>query len=153
MFIEYSSIESNGSLKARMKIVDAKMAELAKLQAPTREQIGGVYDLISGYIESYVEKVLFNNVVSRYRSNVRMNALAALPNISKETIRDLSTLTPRTHEQKGYAPLSAGRRYLRLLYEQLTTDYNLYRRRISTIAKLHSRYPSGHAQTIAAQAP
>jgi hypothetical protein len=121
--IEYASIESNGSLKARMKIVDAKMAELAKLQAPTKEQIGGVYDLISGYIESYVEKVLFNNVVSRYRSNVRMNALVALPDISKETIRGISTLYEHTsrrgtrHSQPGEIPEPT--------YEQLTADYNL----------------------------
>jgi len=121
--IEYASIESNGSLKARMKIVDAKMTELAKLQTPTREQIGGVYDLMSGYIESYVEKVLFNNVVSRYRSNVRMNALAALPDISKEKIRGISTLYEHTsrrgtrHSQPGEIPEAT--------YDQLTTDYKL----------------------------
>ncbi len=121
--IEYSSIESNGSLKTRMKIVDAKMAELAKLQAPTREQIGSVYDLMSGYIESYVEKVLFNNVVSRNRSNVRMSALVALPDISKEKIRGIGTLYEHTsrrgtrHSQPGEIPEAT--------YDQLTTDYNL----------------------------
>jgi hypothetical protein len=47
---------------------------------------------MSGYIEEYVEKKLLNNVVSRYRANIRMTSLPALSAISEEKIKLITDL-------------------------------------------------------------
>jgi hypothetical protein len=38
-------------------------------------EIRNVYDLLSGYLESFVEVEIFKSVISRYRPNIRINSL------------------------------------------------------------------------------
>jgi hypothetical protein len=52
-------------------------------------EIRNIYDLLSGYLESFVEVGIFKSVISRYRPNIRINSLNKVKwnnNIIKEVI-------------------------------------------------------------------
>jgi energy-coupling factor transporter ATP-binding protein EcfA2 len=65
-------------LKTKFENITEQMKLLESVSHPSTTQIGAVYDLMSGYIEEYVEKKLLCNVVSRYRVNIRMTSLSSL---------------------------------------------------------------------------
>ena len=66
-----------------------------------------VYDLMSGYLEDYVEKVYFKNVISRYRPNIRMQTLGELKDLDTSVLDNILKLYERTsrrgarHSQPG----------------------------------------------------
>jgi len=59
-----------------------------------------VYDLISGYLETYVEGKIFKNIITRYRPNIRMQSLEKLESIDIDKIKKLITLYNQT-SRKG----------------------------------------------------
>lgn len=63
-------------------------------------QLRNIYDLISGYLETYVEVKVFKNVISRYRPNIRMHSLDKLKDFDKSTINDIIKLYKQT-SRKG----------------------------------------------------
>lgn len=63
---------------------------------PSEIALGRVYDLMSGYIEDYVEKEILKGVVGRYRPNLRMEPLAELKKIDPDKIDKASTIYSRT---------------------------------------------------------
>jgi len=78
--IKEINIGEKQELKDRRKKIDSKMRELS---TKTQEEIDeydlrNVYDLMSGYLEDYVEKVYFKNIISRYRPNIKMQTLGDL---------------------------------------------------------------------------
>jgi DNA repair exonuclease SbcCD ATPase subunit len=100
--IKEISIGETQELKDRMKKIDSKMQELS---TETQEEIDeydlrNVYDLMSGYLEDYVEKVYFKNVISRYRPNIRMQTLGNLKDIDTSVIDNVLKLYKRT-SRKG----------------------------------------------------
>ncbi len=85
-------------LKDRLKKITSKMQELS---SKTEEEIDeydlrNVYDLMSGYLEDYVEKVYFKNVISRYRPNIRMQTLEDLKDLDTSVIDKVLRLYERT---------------------------------------------------------
>lgn len=93
VIIVKEKLEDTGSqLKSKMNTITARMRSLESIATPDIFEIGGVYDLISGYIEEYVEKKLLGNVVSRYRANIRMHSLHILSTITDEKIKLITEL-------------------------------------------------------------
>jgi predicted ATPase len=129
IIIEKTDIDDTSDLKTRMKTITDKMTELDGVTNPTREQMGIIYDLMSGYLESYVEKILFKGVVSRYRANLRMTSLESLDGIPAEKISAITTIYNRTsrmgtrHSQPAEIP-SPRIETLKSDYETLKTDFN-----------------------------
>jgi|GEM_PF-1256165 len=85
-------------LRDRLKKIDSKMHELS---SKTQEEIDeydlrNVYDLMSGYLEDYVEKVYFKNIISRYRPNIRMQTLGDLKDLDTSVIDKVIKLYERT---------------------------------------------------------
>lgn len=64
--------EPTNHLKVKLDVIENEIKVLESNPDPTGIQIGVVYDIMSGYIEEYVEKILLGNVVSRYRANIQM---------------------------------------------------------------------------------
>ena len=58
--------------------------------------IRGVYDIMSGYMETWVEKILLQDVVTRYRPNIRMDSLRRLENINLTLISKAHAFYERT---------------------------------------------------------
>jgi len=85
-------------LRDRLKKIDSKMSTLSKKEPVKINEydIRNVYDLMSGYLEDYVEKVYFKNVISRYRPNIRMLTLGDLKDLDTSIIGDVLTLYERT---------------------------------------------------------
>jgi wobble nucleotide-excising tRNase len=85
-------------LRDRLKKIDSKMQELS---SKTQEEIDeydlrNVYDLMSGYLEDYVEKVYFKNIISRYRPNIRMQTLGDLKDLDTSVIDKVIKLYEKT---------------------------------------------------------
>ena len=59
-----------------------------------------IYDLISGYIESYVEIKIFKDVINRYRPNIRMNSLVNLLDFNPAVLTPIIALYNQT-SRKG----------------------------------------------------
>ena len=94
ILIKDLSIGETQELKDRLKKIDSKLQEFSnkKGQGIDDLDLRNVYDLISGYLEDYVEKVYFKNVISRYRPNIRMQTLQDLKNLDTNIIENISTL-------------------------------------------------------------
>jgi len=56
----------------RIKLVREKEEKGIKID---KYEIRNIYDLLSGYLESFVEVEIFKSVISRYRPNIRINSL------------------------------------------------------------------------------
>ena len=82
--------EVGKQLKTKFESINAQMKQLEGITNPNAIQIGAIYDLMSGYIEEYVEKRLLCNIVSRYRANIRMTGLLGLSEISDEKLKVIS---------------------------------------------------------------
>jgi wobble nucleotide-excising tRNase len=63
-------------------------------------ELRNVYDLISGYLETYVEGKIFKNIITRYRPNIRMHSLDKMESIDNEKIKKLMSLYNQT-SRKG----------------------------------------------------
>lgn len=83
-----------------------------------------VYDLISGYLESFVEVNLFKNIINRYRPNIRMYNLDKLSKFDPTTIEPLLQLYNQTsrkgsrHSQPVGSPPPT--------YDELKGHYDLF---------------------------
>lgn len=55
-----------------------------------------IYNLMSGYLESFVEVILFKEVVTRYRANIRMHSLDRIKGTDLSIIDDLMNLYNKT---------------------------------------------------------
>ena len=64
---------------------------------PTIE-LAGLYDEMSGYLEDYVEKVVFKDIVGRYRRNIRMDSLITMKPEDLAVIGDIASLHQRTSQ-------------------------------------------------------
>ena len=86
-----------------------------------------VYDLISGYLETYVEGKIFKNIITRYRPNIRMQSLEKMESIDTDKIKKLMTLYNQTSRKGSRHSQPIGTpppKYPDLLkhYEELKTD-------------------------------
>jgi wobble nucleotide-excising tRNase len=88
--------EVGKQMKTKFESICEQMKQLESITNPDTIQIGAVYDLMSGYIEEYVEKKLLCNVVSRYRANIRMTGLSGLSAISDEKLKVITELYDNT---------------------------------------------------------
>jgi wobble nucleotide-excising tRNase len=96
-------------LKDRLNKIDSRMSEFAekKPEEINVYDIRSVYDLMSGYLEGFIEKVYFKNVISRYRPNIRMNSLVDLKDLDTtiiDNVLKLYEITSRKgnrHDQPG----------------------------------------------------
>ena len=59
-----------------------------------------IYDLMSGYLETYVELILFKDIIGRFRPNIRMNNLGEMKDFDREKLDELSNLYNQT-SRKG----------------------------------------------------
>ncbi len=129
IIIENIKLDGETSLKNKMIKMDTEMETLKKIDSPSSLQIGAVYDLISGYIEEYVEKILFNNVVSRYRANIRMTSLSSIENISEDKIKIISAIYENAsrngnrHDSPTETPEPN--------YSELVSDYSLLKEKLN----------------------
>jgi energy-coupling factor transporter ATP-binding protein EcfA2 len=89
--------EVGKQLKTKFENITEQMKQLESVSHPSAIQIGAIYDLMSGYIEEYVEKKLLCNVVSRYRVNIRMTSLSNLSTtISTQKLQVITELYEST---------------------------------------------------------
>jgi len=121
IIIESTKLDTTSSLKTSMTAIDNEMKTMEKAESTSTIQIGGVYDLMSGYIEDYVEKKLLNNVVSRYRAHIRMTSLSALSEMSSEKIKTITELYENA--SRGGNRHSNPTDTPEPTYSQLQTDY------------------------------
>ena len=87
-----------------------------------------VYDLISGYLETYVEGKIFKNIITRYRPNIRMQSLEKIESLDTEKIKKLMTLYNQTSRKGSRHSQPIGTpppKYPDLLkhYEELKTEF------------------------------
>ncbi|WP_425449147.1 AAA family ATPase [Dethiothermospora halolimnae] len=87
-------------------------------------EISGVYDLMSGCLESFVENKLLNGLINRYRPNIRMYSLLELKNLDKELIDKIHNLYNNTsrYGNRHSSPLET----LSPTYDKLVRDYGLF---------------------------
>lgn len=78
-------------LKDKLGKIESKLKGLSASNTDEFD-LRNTYDLISGYLEDYVEKIYFKNVISRYRPNIRMHTLGDLKNLNTNIISELLTL-------------------------------------------------------------
>ena len=83
-------------LQKRNKELESMIEELSEEEKRSEFRIRGVYDLMSGYLESYVEQVILKGIVSRYRPNIRMNNINILKEIQAEKVDRLMELYEKT---------------------------------------------------------
>jgi len=85
-------------LKSRFEFIESKIKELSSNDAGTvnEYEIKGIYDLISGFLEDFVEKVYFKNIISRFRPNIMMNSLSRLEYMDTSRISQISDFYEKT---------------------------------------------------------
>lgn len=111
-------------LSKKMKTIKGRMSALSKNPTLQNDEyfLRNVYDIISGYLESYVEIKLFKNVINRYRPNIRMHSLDRIANFNAEAIKPIMALYNQTsrkgsrHSQPAGAPSPT--------YDELTKHYD-----------------------------
>lgn len=94
-------IDSDSELKEILKRIKYEMGILAKkdLERINKYEMGSVYCLISRYLEEYVMKIYFKNVISRYRPNIRMDSLDKLSNLETSKIKEILTIYKKTNRK------------------------------------------------------
>lgn len=99
----------SGVVLSRESIMKKKLVEIKKRmdrlanqdeQEISEWELRNVYDLMSGYLEDYVEIVLFNNIINRYRPNIMMNSLGNIRIFNASTISEIESLYRQT-SRKG----------------------------------------------------
>lgn len=93
-----TSIGDKPKLKNRIKEIDSRMEQFEKRDenSVSEYELKNVYDLMSGYLEDYVEIIYFKNVISRYRPNIRMHTLENLKGMDLENIDKITALYKKT---------------------------------------------------------
>lgn len=107
--------------------IEKRMRELSKKDIIDIDDmdLSGVYDLISGCLENYVENKLLNGLIGRYRPNIRMYSLQELKSIDDnivDKIYDLYNNTSR-YGNRHDAPLGL----LPPSYDNLKTHYEVFK--------------------------
>ena len=77
-----------------------------------------IYNLMSGYLESFVEVILFKEVITRYRANIRMHSLDRVKGTDLSIIDDLMNLynqTSRKCSRHSHPPSTPAPKYNELL--------------------------------------
>jgi energy-coupling factor transporter ATP-binding protein EcfA2 len=80
IFIETNiNFNDDADYNARIKEIDKRISLLEEKNQKGDNidnfEIGNVYDLLSGFLECFVEYKILKNVINRYRSNIRMESL------------------------------------------------------------------------------
>ena len=85
-------------LKDRLKEIHSRMEQFTERdQSSISEyELKNVYDLMSGYLEDYVEIVYFKNIINRFRPNIRMHSLENLKTLDLGNIDSLMELYKKT---------------------------------------------------------
>jgi wobble nucleotide-excising tRNase len=88
----------NNELKKVYEEIEKRLNLLSKKveQDISEYELKEIYNLMSGYLESFVEVVLFKEVVTRYRPNIRMHSLKRIKEIDLSIIDDLMNLYNQT---------------------------------------------------------
>jgi len=93
-------LDSANFLRVRFQVIDGRICEMTTTHKAGKRisefAIRGVYDIMSGYMETWVEKVLLQDVVTRYRPNIRMDSLRRLENINLTLISKAHAFYERT---------------------------------------------------------
>jgi hypothetical protein len=89
--IKNIAIGDKQELKDTLTRIKDMFAKLDK-NKPDLINMRNIYDLISGYLEDYIEKIYFRNIISRYRPNLRMQSLSELSNLDTSIIPEISKL-------------------------------------------------------------
>jgi len=127
VLVKELNIGEKQELKDKLKKIDLKFKKLDAKKADQYD-IGEIYNLISGYIEEYVEKVYFKNVISRYRPNIRMNSLGDLRKMDITMIDKILKLYEKSSRRgtRHSQPKSVKQpKYTELVedVQKLTTDF------------------------------
>lgn len=83
----------------KKKIIDRRMTDFSKEKDKSKISIidlSAVYDLMSGCLEAYVENKLLYGIISRYRSNIRMDNLDDLKKMDIDKLDKVNTLYRKT---------------------------------------------------------
>ncbi len=112
LFEENVILGTDQGLSKRIKAIKKRMTDLNSDEELQRDIhfLRNVYDLISGYLESYVEVKIFFNVINRYRPNIRMHSLNRLKGFDYGTVEHIMKLYHQTsrkgsrHSQPPGAP-------------------------------------------------
>ena len=91
-------VGNNDELKKVYKEIEKRLNLLSKKdeQSISEYELKEIYNLMSGYLESFVEVILFKEVVTRYRANIRMHSLDRLKETDFSIIDDLMNLHNKT---------------------------------------------------------
>jgi predicted ATPase len=91
-------VGSNNELKKVYEEIERRLKLLSEKneQDISEYELKEIYNIMSGYLESFVEVVLFKEVVTRYRPNIRMNSLDRVKEIDLSIIDDLMNLYNHT---------------------------------------------------------
>ena len=102
VFTPEVKLGTESELKKRLQAINKRMTTLSKESELQQDEyfLRNIYDLISGYLESYVEIKLFKNVINRYRPNIRMHSLDKLCDFDAETVMPILELYQQT-SRKG----------------------------------------------------
>jgi len=119
-------------MSKRFNTINEKIKKLSEKDEKNIEEVElrNIYDLMSGYLESYVENKLFKLIITRYRPNIRMYNLEKMKNLDPKKIDDViklynqtsrkgsrhsqptGSLTPKFHElEKHFSILKANFHY------------------------------------------
>jgi len=96
--IKEVSIGETQELKDRLREVDSRMDKLSKEKPEdiTEYELSDIYNLMSGYLEDYVEKIYFKNIVSRFRRHIRIQGLRDIKNLDTSIIDNFLKLYEHT---------------------------------------------------------
>ena len=85
-------------LKKDYEEIEKRLNSLSKKdeQNISEYELKEIYNLMSGYLESFVEVILFKEVVTRYRANIRMHSLDRVKGTDFSIIDDLMNLYNQT---------------------------------------------------------
>ncbi|MCK4309331.1 MAG: hypothetical protein KAW42_05110 [Candidatus Atribacteria bacterium] len=88
----------NIELKKVYEEMEKRLKSLSKKdeQNISEYELKEIYNLMSGYLESFVEVKLFKEVVIRYRANIRMHSLGRVKGTDLSIIDDLMSLYNKT---------------------------------------------------------
>lgn len=91
-------IGNNQKLKERMANIDSSIKEISEVSEHLipEYKLKNVYDLISGYLEDYVEVVYLKNIINRYRPNIPMHSLENLKSIQLGFIDNILSFYEKT---------------------------------------------------------
>ena len=85
-------------LKKRLEKIDSRMSQFSNRDEDSISEydLKNVYDLMSGYLEDYVELVYFRNIINRFRPNIRMHSLENLKTLDLNIVDPLMKLYKKT---------------------------------------------------------